>query len=199
MISLIFIPLLFWYFGSSYLKTLDVRALDIGLPAKSREGKPAPIYATVPKAGMTYKLISVPSNFKREQEQHFENLILEMASKDVPKTGIQFQFSDANTYGDLVKILNLTLKTKHEVYGVDLDSSNSLYILNQALETNYYDINRCGTGADQVFIYKQDNRKFAQIKWEKLLDSFTVESSYLIFGYLLLVIVSTLKIITSLK
>ena len=199
MISLIFIPLLFWYFGSSYLKTLDVRAIDIGLPAKTREGKPAPIYATVPNEGMTYKLISVPSNFKGEQEQHFENLILEMASKDVPKTGIQFQFSDANTYGDLVKILNLTLKTKHEVYGVDLESSNSLYILNQALEPNYYDINRCGTGADQVFIYKQDNRKFAQIKWEKLLDSFTVESSYLIFGYLLLVLVSTLKVITSLK
>ena len=148
---------------------------------------------------MTYKLISVPSNFKREQEQHFENLILEMASKDVPKTGIQFQFSDANTYGDLVKILNLTLKTKHEVYGVDLDSSNSLYILNQTFEPNYYDINRCGTGADQVFIYKQDDRKLAQIRWEKLLDSFTVESSYLIFGYLLLVIVTTLKIITSLK
>lgn len=199
MISLIFIPLLFWYFGSSYLKTLDVRALDIGLPAKAREGKPAPIYATVPKEGMTYKLISVPSNFKGEQEQHFENLILEMASKDAPKTGIQFQFSDANTYGDLVKILNLTLKTKKEVYGVDLDSSNSFYILNQAFEPNYYDRNRCGTGADQVFIYKQDDRKLAQIKWEKLLDSFTVESSYLIFGYLLLVIVTTLKIITNLK
>ena len=199
MISLIFIPLLFWYFGSSYLKTLDVRAIDICLPAKAREGKPAPIYATVPKEGMTYKLISVPSNFKREQEQYFENLILEMASKDVPNTGIQFQFSDANTYGDLVKILNLTLKTKQEVYGVDLDCSNSFYILNQALDPNYYDINRCGTGADQVFMYKQDVRKMAQIKWEKLLDNFTVESSYLVFGYLLLVIVSTLKIITSLK
>lgn len=199
MISLIFIPILFWYFGSSYLKTLDVRALDIGLPAKSREGKPAPIYATVPKEGMTYKLISVPSNFKGEQEQHFENLILEMASKNVPKSGIQFQFSDANTYGDLVRILNLTLKTKKEVYGVELDSSNSFYILNRAFEPNYYDINRCGTGADQVFIYKQDDRKLAQIKWEKLLDSITVESSYLIFGYLLLVIVSTLKIITGLK
>ena len=49
MISLIFIPLLFWYFGSSYLKTLDVRALDIGLPAKSREGKPAPIMPPFPK------------------------------------------------------------------------------------------------------------------------------------------------------
>jgi len=198
MISLIFIPLLFWYFGSSYLKTLDVRALDIGLPAKSREGKPAPIYATVPKEGMSYKLISVSPNFKGEQEQYFENLILEMASKNVPKSGIQFQFSDANIYGDLVRILNLTLKTKQEIYGVDLDSSNSLYILNQTFEPNYYNVERCGTG-DQVFIYKQDERKLAQIKWEKLLDSFTVESSYLIFGYLLLVIVSTLKIITSLK
>ena len=199
MISLIFIPLLVWYFGSSYLKKFELRAIDIGLPAKAREGKPAPIYGTVPKEGMIYKLISVPSNFRGEQEQHFENLILEMASKNVPKSGIQFQFSDVNTYGDLVKILNLTLKTKQEVYGVDLDSSNSFYILNQALESNYYDINRCGTGADQVFIYKQDDRKLAQIKWHKLLDSFTVESSYLIFGYLLLVIVTTLKIITSLK
>ena len=199
MISLIFIPLLFWYFGSSYLKKFELRAIDIGLPAKAREGKPAPTYATVPKEGMTYKLISVPSNFKGEQEQYFENLILEMASKNVPKTGIQFQFSEANTYGDLVRILNLALKTKQEVYDVDLDSSNSFYIFNQAFKPNYYDINRCGTGADEIFIYKQDDRKFAQIKWEKLFDSFTVESSYLIFGYLLLVIVTTLKIITSLK
>ena len=44
MISLIFIPILFWYFGSATLKSMEGRVLDFGLRAKDKEGQPVPEY-----------------------------------------------------------------------------------------------------------------------------------------------------------
>ena len=188
MISLIFIPLLFWYFGNAALKRLDIRVLDIGLPMKSREGRPALEIATVPKEGWTYKSVILQPNFGQKEEKRFENLIQKMVAENIPKTGIRFQFSDQNNYGDFVKILNLMLKTKQNMYGVDLDDNDSFYVLN---ELTFYkdDFIGCGTMPDKYYDQADYDYKKASF-FTKVMKYSTKETYYLIFGFLLLVYAS---------
>ena len=188
--SLIFIPFLFWYFASDTLKRMEVRGINIGLAGKSLEGRPVPEFAKIPKEGWTYKPVNVKSNFGREEEQNFENLILKMGSDNIAKTGIRFQFSNQNSYGDFVKILNLMLKTKQEMYGVDLHEVDSFYVLNQRTFDQDEFIG-CGTGAATIGVAEYEYREASFLT--RVLKYPHQETYLLISGFLMLVIATSLK------
>ena len=189
MISLIFIPILFWYFGSATLKSMEVRVLDFGLRAKEKEGQLVPEYYRIAMEDWTYKPVNVPPNFGTKEEQNFENLIRMMVSQNVAKSGIQFKFTDQNSYGDLVKILNLMLKTNQEVYGLDLDDTNSFYLLHKK-QLPQYDIYRCGTGYDSIYMNQAEYDFTHSSFWTKIIKYSNNEIYLLIAGFLILIVVS---------
>lgn len=189
MISLIFIPILFWYFGSATLKGMEVRVLDFGLRAKEKEGQPVPEYYRIAMEDWTYEPVNVPPNFEIKEEQNFENLIRLMVSQNVAKSGIQFKFTDQNSYGDLVKILNLMLKTNQDVYGLDLDDTNSFYLLHQK-QLPQFDIYRCGTGYDLLYMNQAEYDFTHSSFWTKIIKYSNNEIYLLITGFLILIVVS---------
>lgn len=189
MISLIFIPILFWYFGSATLKGMEVRVLDFGLRAKEKEGQPVPEYYRIAMEDWTYEPVNDPPNFGIKEEQNFENLIRLMVSQNIAKSGIQFKFTDQNSYGDLVKILNLMLKTNQEVYGLDLDDTNSFYLLHKK-QLPQFDIYRCGTGYDLLYMNQAEYDFTHSSFWTKIIKYSNNEIYLLIAGFLILIVVS---------
>lgn len=192
MISLIFIPLLFWYFGNAALKNMNVAVLDFGLRAKEKKGEPVPEYYRIAMEDWTYKPVNVKPNLNKDDVKNFENLINEMAAEKIPKTGIRFQFSDQNNYGDLVKILNILLKTKQEVYGLDIDDTNSLYVLYD-IPVLSDDFIGCGTMPEKYYDQADYDYRHASF-YTKVMKYSTKETYFLIFGFLLLVYASMLKL-----
>lgn len=98
MISLIFIPIIFWFSAQPTLDELNLRVLDLGLPVKPKIGEKAPEYAVIPIDGYNYETIILPNNFSKEREDEFKNKILQLQNQNIDKTGIKFQLSDTNNY-----------------------------------------------------------------------------------------------------
>ena len=80
------------------------------------------------------------------------------------------------------------LKTKQEFYGIDLEKTNSMYVLYMKpnLEQNYY-------GGDVVYVDMDEYYYNKSSFYEKLIKYSPKESFYLIFGYLILVYCAMLK------
>ena len=187
-ISLLFIAPLFWYFSKPTLEKMNLRVMDIGLPYKVKKEERVPEYSQIPMEGWNYKPINIPVNFDKETEKKFIALVNKLQNDKIEKNGIKFQFSNQNSYGDFVKLLNIMLKTKQEFYGIDLDKTNSMYVLYMTpnLQTNYY-------GDDVVYVdmdtYYYDRSSF----FEKLINYSPKGIYYIIFGFLILIYSSILK------
>ena len=146
-ISLIFIAPLFWFLAQPTLTEMNLRVLDIGLPYKAKVGEKVPEYSQIPVEGWNYKPINIPINFDKKTEKKFIGFVNKLQNDKIEKCGIKFQFSNQNSYADFVNMLNIMLKTKQEFYGIDLEKTNSMYVLYMKpnLEQNYY-------GGDVVYV-----------------------------------------------
>lgn len=119
-ISLILIPLILWNYGTKYIEENDLRVLGLNMPPKDymEEKEFAEVFDN-----MKYDDVKVPPNFTDEVEVSYFKLIRDLQEKNIDKTAIRFQFSDENTYGDIVKLLNLMEKTEQPRYGWKLDKN----------------------------------------------------------------------------
>ena len=191
MISLIFIAPLFWYFAQPTLEKMNLRVMDIGLPAKAKNVEKLPAYTQIPMDGWNYKEIEIPQNFTKSTEEVFIEQVNKLQTAKIEKSGLKFKFSNGNSYGDIVKMLNLMLKTNQEYYGFDFQKTNSLYILYfpPPKEDEYLLDN------DQVFTYlNQKDYDYQHFSfWQKFINFSPKESFYLIFGFLILIYCSILK------
>lgn len=190
-ISLIFIAPLFWFLAQPTLTEINFRVLDIGLPYKAKKGEKVPEYSQIPMEGWNYKLIKIPINFDKETEMKFIGVINKLQNDKIEKSGIKFQFSNQNSYSDLVKLLNIMLKTKQEYYGFDMEKTNSLYLLYfPPPKKDEYLLDN-----DQVFTYlnQKDYDYQHSSFWQKFINFSPKESFYLLFGFLTLLYCSILK------
>ena len=192
MISLIFVPFLFWYYATPTLKKMELTVIDIGLPFKAKPGENIPENSQIPMKGWNYKPVKINPNFGTKDELYFKSLIEKMMNDGIVKSGIKFQFTNENSYGDFVKLLNLMEKTNQEMYGFDTDKTNSLFVLyNKPNSKNDYPLYN-----DDV-VENYSNQKDYDYKhssfWQKIIKFSPAESYYLIFGYLLLLYFSILK------
>ncbi len=187
-ISLIFIAPLFWYLVQPTLKEMNLRVIDIGLPYKAKKGEKTPEYSQIPMDGWSYKPFRITPNFKKKEEEQLISLIKKLQTEKIEKTGLKLQFSDENTYGDFVKLLNLMDKTKQEFYGLDMENTNSLYVLYMKPEKKYF-------GNDTVMDYlnQKDYDYHHASFYEKLINFSPKGIYYIILGYLLLVYSAILK------
>lgn len=137
-LSLIVIPLVLWSYGTDYMKENDFRVLGLNMPPKDymEEEEFADVFDN-----MKYDDVKVPPNFTDEAEVSYFNLIRDLQEKNIDKTAIRFQLSDENTYGDIVKLLNLMEKTEQPRYGWKLKENTFEVIHIKPIE---YDVMPCG-------------------------------------------------------
>ena len=182
MFSLLVIPLAFIFYASNYLKENDFRFLSIYFPEKNYfENYPENNY----RIGYNYDTIKVQVDFIKETEEKYFKLIKELQGRNIDKTGIIFQLSDENTYGDFVKLTNLMLLTEQSVYAADMET-NGFYVIHNQIDYSLKEITPIYCG----LYYQQESMStkefFSNIKlFLKNLPNFI----YLILiGYLILVI-----------
>jgi len=191
-ISTLLVPLLFLYYATPVYYQMSMRVLDIGLPYKAKKGEKIPEYTQIPKEGWSYKTINVKPDFDEKTEENFIKEINQLKENDIDKTGIRFQLSDKNVYADIVGLLNIMLKTKQEMYGLDMDETNSLYVLYKKPQNTFLGIDN-NSGSCVVYVdmneYYYDNAGF----WQKLIHYSPKESYYLIFGFLMLIYCAMLR------
>jgi len=186
MFSLLVIPLVFWYLGSEYLRENDYRVLGINFPEKNYlEHYPQYNY----KIGYNYETIQVPANFSKETEDQYFNLIKKLQERNIDKTGIKFQLSDENTYGDFVKLNDLMLLTEQDMYSANLED-DAFYVI------HHKKINIAEPTLIGCIVVPFDDRSNYEI-FSSDLKGFIQNlpnSIYLIlFGYLILVICAIFK------
>ncbi len=195
MISLIFIPIIFWFSAQTTLNELNLRVLDIGLPYKVKAGEKVPNYAVIPIEGYKYETINLPNNFSEEIEINYVNKIMQLQKQNIDKTGIKFQFTDSNNYNDLVRLINLMLKTKQDIWGLDTENTNAFYVIHRKIEYNDDDdFVICG-GVILDYIDKNEyDFKHANFL-TKIIKYSPKEAYYLILGFLVLTYMSVNRLI----
>ncbi len=195
MISLIFIPIIFWFSAQPTLNELNLRVLDIGLPYKVKADEMASNYAIIPIEEYKYETINLPSNFSEEIENSYVNKVLQIQKQNIDKTGIKFQLTDSNNYNDIVRLINLMLKTRQDFWGLDTENTNAFYVLHNKIDySNDVDFVVCG-GVIQDYIdmneYDFKNANFLT----RIIKYSPKESYYLILGFLVLTYMSVNRLI----
>ncbi|WP_159474930.1 hypothetical protein [Chryseobacterium sp. 18068] len=192
-ISALLVPLLFIYYATPVYDQMNMRVLDIGLPHKVKKGEKVPEFAKIPIDGWNYKTINVKPSFDGKTEEIFIKEINQLKENDIDKTGIRFQLSNKNVYADIIGLLNIMLKTKQERYGLDMDETNSLYVLYKKADHQMLsDID--GNGYCGFVYFDADEYKYSKANfWNKLIHYSPKESYYLIFGFLMLIYCAMLR------
>ncbi len=191
LISALLVPLLFLYYAAPVYNQMDLRVITLGLPAKSKKGEKISEYTKIPTEGWSYKTINVAPHFDKKTEEFFIREINQLKKSNVDQTGIRFQLSNNNKYADIVGLLNIMLKTEQEIYGFDMDETNSFYLLHKK-HPEKADYVTCGTGYMTYINMEQYNYANADF-WNKLINYSPRQSYYLIFGFLMLIYCTMLK------
>lgn len=195
MISLIFIPIIFWFSTKPTLDQLNLRVLGLGLPYKAKKGEKASDFATIPIDGYEYQTINLPTNFDKKTENEYINIIKKLQKQNIDKTGIKFQLSDNNSYNDLVRLINLMLKTEQDFWGLDTEKTNAFYVVHRKFEYNNKDnFVLCG-GVIFDYIDQKDYDYKHSSFLEKIIKYSPKETYYLLFGFLVLVYTSINRLI----
>ena len=190
MISLIFIPIIFWFYTKPTVDELNLRVIDLGLPYKIKKGEKAPEFAILPIEGYSYKTINLPTNFDEKIEKKFQKKIENLQKENIDKTGIKFQLSDNNNYNDLVRLINLMQKTNQDRFGLDTEKTNAFYVIHRKQElNNENDFVLCG---GVIFDYiDQNDYDYKHSNFiQKAIKYSPKQTYYLVFGFLILVYAS---------
>lgn len=192
-ISALLVPLLFLYYATPVYHQMNMRVIDIGLPAKAKNGEKIPEYTKAPTEGWNYKTITVEPGFDKKTEENFIREINQLKENDIDQTGIRFQLSDKNVYADIVNLLNISLKTEQDRYGFDMDETNSFYILYKKADHEIFSgIDGNGDYGFSYFDMNDYNYRTSKF-WNKLIKYSPKESYYLIFGFLMLIYCAMLR------
>lgn len=185
---------LFWYLTQSTLQEMNLRATDIGLPYKLKQGNKYSDYefCVIPTKGWKYKTVNIDVNFDKSKEQYYIALIEKLKKENIDSMGIKFQFSDKNTYKDLVGMINIMQKTNFAQYGLDTGNENSIYAVYNK-PTIYDESNLWGKDVVYEYVNQKEYDFHHASFYDKLINFSPKGIYYIIFGYLLLVYSAILK------
>ena len=196
LISAIFIPLLFWYYGNQKLLEPVPNVMDIGLPAKHIHSEKCKTSRTCfePLRNWNYKKIIVQPNTARKNSEYYVSELKKLQKRNQKETGIEFIIGDNNTYDDFISLLDDMKIAKQEFYGVDMDKTGHLFAVHIYKDPNKNEINYYG--GDVVYYELPDDYYLKGFqKFQYQLSRLPKEASYLIFGYLILLNVSILSLV----
>ena len=191
LISAIFIPLIFWFYGNRKLQEPIPNVIDIGLPAKSGSST----FATFePLRNWNYKKIVVQPNTARKNSNYYVSEIKKLQKRNQKETGIEFIIGDNNSYDDFISILNDFEKSKQKQFGLDLDKTGHIFAVHIYKNSNKNEINYYG--GDVVYYELPDDYYLKGFqKFQYQLSHLPKNTFYLIFGYLILLNISILSLV----
>jgi hypothetical protein len=199
LISALLLPILFWYYGNQKFEEINLNVIDIGLPAKSHDGKKLTFASFEPYRSWNYKKITVKPNSAKENSKLYVSEIKKLQKENREKSGIEFILNDKNTYNDIVSLLNDMEISNQDSYCLDLEKTGHFFVVHESSTSNIPmyndDVKTCGTE-----IIDFDNEEFRASllkgfsKFEYQLTKLPKEAFYIIFGFLLFLNISMFSI-----
>lgn len=196
LISAVFIPILFWYYGNRKYEEINISYIDIGIPAKLN--KENYINTFEPFRNWNYHKIEVKPNEARKNSKFYISEIKKLQRENKKESGIEFILNDKNSYYDFVSLLNDMQLSKHETYGLDLDQTGHFFAINSQ-EEGHIRYNDCGIGLNSNIYFLQSNYFGGFSTFVYQVSQLPKEAFYLIFGFLILLNISMLSIKESLQ
>ncbi|MBE4949631.1 hypothetical protein [Chryseobacterium culicis] len=199
LISAVLIPVLFWYYGNQKFEDINVCVVDIGLPAKEREGIKNTFESFETYRNWNYKKIKIASGTAKENSKSYVSELKNLQKRNEKESGIEFILDQNNTYGDFVSVLNDLAIAKQEQYAVDLEKTGHIFAVysyvNPKVQYPEYECLLCNDTIDWGSAETFNN--FETTRYGKIFNLFTTaskETSYLIFGFLLFANISMFSI-----
>lgn len=195
LISALLIPVLFWYYGNQKFEEVNVSVMDIGLPAKEREGIKNTFASFEPYRNWNYKKIQIDPGTAKQNSKLYVYELKNLQKRNEKESGIEFILDKNNTYDDFVSVLNDLEIAKQYQYAVDLEKTGHIFAVHYFIDPTLKDIDpslidRCGTG--RYFPEEYYFKGFQ--KFEYQLSHLPQQAFYMIFGFLILLNISMLSI-----
>ena len=194
LISAIFIPLLFWFYGSQKLKEPTPNVMDFGLSKKLEPNEKITGMDFEYYRNWNYKKIVVQPNTARKNSNYYVSEIKKLQKRNQKNTGIEFIIGNDNSYDDLISILNDFEKAKQYQFGLDLDKTGHLFAVHIYKDPNKIE-EPCYLCDDTVAIFYEPSF-FEKITYQfSEFGKLPKPAYYIIFGYLILLNVSILSLV----
>lgn len=192
LISAVLIPILFWYYGNQKFEDINVSVMDIGLPAKEREGIKNTFASFEPYRNWNYQKIKIASGKAKENSKLYVSEMKNLQKRNEKESGIEFILDQNNTYGDFVSVLNDLAIAQQDQYAVDLEKTGHIFAVYNYITPNVqapeYECFLCGDVIRPE--YKPDFFEKIQL----LLKELPKDIYYFIFGFLIFLNISMLSI-----
>lgn len=208
LISALLIPVLFWFYLSPYIDFTVANVIDVKLPLKGNNANADKeinnIGNFIPLKYDHYRKIKIGSNEAKKNSNQYVSVIRKLTEINSENTGIEFILTKDNTYGDFVSLLNDFHISRHEYYGIDLETgtliASSYYPKPEESNTEYQCLlcndhivsqdSYIPTFTDQIL----DNIKSSFENLWLALNNLPKSPYFIFFGFLIFLNISMLSI-----
>lgn len=160
LISALVIPVLLWDYITPYIDFTVTNVIDVQLPSKDKNAninqEENSIGNFLPLQRDHYSKITVSGNEAKKNSDLYVSEIRKLRNQNSENKGIEFVLNKNNTYGDFVSLLNDFHISKHEYYGIDLESGNLVVGKNPQLSSNFDEEFECLLCNDHIVTYEED-------------------------------------------
>ncbi|PTT20904.1 hypothetical protein DBR28_20545, partial [Chryseobacterium sp. HMWF028] len=193
------IPVLFWYYGNQKFEDINVSVMDIGLPAKEREGIKNTFASFEPARNWNYKKIKIDPSTAKQNSKLYVSELKKLQKRNENESGIEFILDQNNNYDDFVSVLNDLAIAQQEQYAVDLEKTGHIFAVYSYIDPEMqYPEYECLLCNDVVgWVPAETFNNFETTRYGKIFNLFTTaskETSYIIFGFLIFLNISMLSI-----
>ncbi|WP_313000435.1 hypothetical protein [Chryseobacterium gleum] len=192
LISAVLIPVLFWYYGNRKFEDINISVIDIGLPAKEREGIKNTFANFESVRNWNYKKIKIAPGAAKENSKLYVSELKNLRKRNEKESGIEFILDQNNSYGDFVSVLNDLAIAKQEQYAVDLEKTGHIFAVYNYIDPKMqfpeYECLLCNDVIRPE--YKPDFFEKIQL----LLTELPKDIYYFIFGFLIFLNISMFSI-----
>lgn len=194
LISAVLIPVLFWYYGNQKFEDINVSVMDIGLPAKEREGIKNTFASFEPVRNWNYQKIKIAAGTAKENSNLYVSELKNLQKRNEKESGIEFILDQNNTYGDFVSVLNDLAIAKQEQYAVDLEKTGHIFAVYSYVDPKFqYPEYECLLCNDTIEWEPAETDSYYG-KITTALTTLPKEDYFFIFGFLIFLNISMLSI-----
>ena len=192
LISAIFIPLIFWFYGNRKLQEPIPNVIDIGLPAKSGSST----FATFePLRNWKYQKIIVQPNTARKNSAYYVSEIKKLQKRNQKETGIEFIIGNDNSYDDFISLLNNMQIAQQDTWCLDLEKTGHFFVTVNYKDSNAKKIDTFSICGGVIFEHYEPTL-FEKITYQfSEFGKLPKQAFYLIFSYLILLNISILSLV----
>nr|WP_315029106.1 hypothetical protein [uncultured Chryseobacterium sp.] len=199
LISAMLIPILFCYYGNQKFEEITVSVIDIGLPAKEREGIKNTFASFEAIRNWNYKKVKIASGTAKQNSKLYVSELENLQKRNEKESGIEFILGKNNTYGDFVSVLNDLHIAKQEQYAVDLEKTGHIFAVYSYINPNVQPLEyECLLCKDTIYVGPAEAMDiFESTHYGKIFNLFTTASkqtSSIIFGFLIFLNISMFSI-----